>query len=110
MQENIVENILCSLDGVKRANPSGFFYEKIRARLNTPKKNLFDRMDFFFAKPAMALSLTSLVLALNLIVLEFDVIHTSRQSGNADNNVSINNDFESLTFGFVSDNEYVYNY
>jgi len=110
VQENIIENILGSLDGLERANPSGFFYEKIRTKLNTPERSLLDKMDFFFTRRSIALSLTSLILALNLIVLEADIIHTSRQSENADNSISINNDLESLVFGGVSDNEYAYTY
>jgi hypothetical protein len=110
MQERIVENILESFDGIKRADPPPFFYEKIRNRLNTPKGNFLDKMDFFFARPAMTLSLTFLILALNLIVLQLDVINTSRLSENTDNSVSTTHDFELLIFGNASDNEFVYNY
>ncbi|MFZ9386506.1 MAG: hypothetical protein ACO25B_01370 [Chitinophagaceae bacterium] len=62
-----IEDILNSLDGIKRAVPSGFFYTRLKARMEKELLPVPPRSGFL--KPAYVFPVLALVLALNAFVI-----------------------------------------
>lgn len=64
-----IEEILSSLDGVQRAQPSPFFYTRLNARLMRAEKNVWERITSFVARPVVAFAMVTGVILLNMSVL-----------------------------------------
>lgn len=64
-----IEEILNSLDGVQRAQPSPFFYTRLNARMTRIEKNVWEKITSFIARPVVAFAMVTGVILLNLSVL-----------------------------------------
>ncbi len=61
-----IERTLASLDGVQRAEPDGFFFTRLRARmLRKEPVDGWDRLIAVITRPAIAFTAIALILGLN---------------------------------------------
>jgi hypothetical protein len=58
-----IERTLQSLDGVKRAEANAFLFTRIKARMN--KKGSWEWVSSFVSRPAIAVAIVLLVMAIN---------------------------------------------
>jgi hypothetical protein len=63
IQQEIEQTLQC-LDGVKRAEANPFLFTRIKARMNK-KANVWERTFSFISKPAIAVAIVVLVMAVN---------------------------------------------
>ena len=83
-KNNRIEELLSSLDGIKRAAAPDFFYTRLRARMEqglTPKNTSRN----WVLRPVYIVSALFLVLALNIFVL----LKGQDETTNDDNNESV---------------------
>jgi hypothetical protein len=73
--EKMIEETLNSLDGMQRAEPRAFFFTRLQQRIQNRKKSLWDGLERFIGRPAVAL--TSVLL---LIILNVSLIITKEES------------------------------
>lgn len=64
-----IEVILNSLDGLQRAQPAPFFYTRLQARMTRAEKNVWEKITYFVSRPVIAFTMVSLVILINLAVL-----------------------------------------
>jgi hypothetical protein len=64
-----VDEALESLNAIKRAEPTPFFYTRLRARMEKEQKNAWERLAALLAKPAVATMSLVLILAINAFFL-----------------------------------------
>jgi hypothetical protein len=60
-----IEQTLQSLDGAKRAEANPFLFTRIRARMDKKSNNGWERAFSFLSKPAIAVAIVVLVMAVN---------------------------------------------
>ena len=72
-----IEEMMQSVDGIRRASPRPFLFTRLEARMQNDKKNIWSRLSSFVARPVIAFSCICLVLLLNAMV-----IFLSNSSGN----------------------------
>jgi len=63
IQQEIEQTLQC-LDGVKRAEANPFLFTRIKARMNK-RANVWERTFSFISKPAIAVAIVVLVMAVN---------------------------------------------
>ncbi|HEV8271492.1 MAG TPA: hypothetical protein VGQ04_09335 [Chitinophagaceae bacterium] len=63
IQQEIEQTLQC-LDGAKRAEANPFLFTRIKARMNK-KANVWERTFSFISKPAIAVAIVVLVMAVN---------------------------------------------
>ena len=63
IQQEIEQTLQC-LDGVKRAEANPFLFTRIKARIDR-KANLWERTFSFISKPAIAIAIVMVVMAVN---------------------------------------------
>lgn len=63
IQQEIEQTLQC-LDGVKRAEANPFLFTRIKARMDR-KANVWERTFSFISKPAIAIAIVLLVMAVN---------------------------------------------
>ncbi len=71
MSENIfkkIEDAMQSIDGIKKAAPTHFFFTRLEARMQN-KKNIWEKITVFLAKPSIAIASICLILMINSFVL-----------------------------------------
>ena len=96
-QHKEIENILNSLDGIKKASPGDFFFTRVQARLQKEEISLWGRIATFMAKPSVAMATLGLICLLNAAAFfyqqESDPASTMadqlEQSGNDDYNTTL---------------------
>ena len=59
------EEIIKSLDGIQRAEPSPFLYTRIHARLMKKQDNPFLNFFSFITRPAVAMAMVMIILLVN---------------------------------------------
>ena len=64
-----VEATLESLDGIQRAEPTPYFFTRLKARLERDQKNIWEKTGMFLARPAVAIAGLFFILALNAFIL-----------------------------------------
>jgi len=64
-----IEDVLNSLDGIRRAKAPDFFFTRLKARLDSEFDFGGGPLGRLLTKPALALSLAAVVVALNLAVI-----------------------------------------
>jgi len=67
--EKLVENALNSLNQIERAEPTPFFYTRLRAKMEKEQKNIWERLAAILARPVVATSTLLLILAFNAFFL-----------------------------------------
>jgi len=68
--ENKIDEILSSLDGIKRAEARPFMYTRVMARLQEDDvKSVWGRAVAFIARPAVALACLTAVIATNVFFI-----------------------------------------
>jgi hypothetical protein len=67
--ESKVEAALNSLDGMRSASPGPFFFTRVQARLQREEKNVWEKMIAFVCRPAVAITMTCLVITINAAVI-----------------------------------------
>ena len=81
-KENIkheIENTLQSLDGIKRAEANPFLFTRIKARMQ--KQSGWENLISFISKPAVALAVLIIVMAINGLTL-FNTPADNSNTGN----------------------------
>jgi hypothetical protein len=51
---NRIEEVINSLENIRRASPGPFFFERLQNRLRCEKLNLSERKEYFFSRPIIA--------------------------------------------------------
>lgn len=72
MKQNIqqkVEDTLNSLDGIQGAEPTPFFYTRLRTRMQSGERSVWVRMGSFIGKPAVVIAGLCMVLIFNAVLL-----------------------------------------
>ena len=64
-----VNEILESLDGIKRAEPRPYFYTRLTARLQQKEKTLWETIGYYLSKPVLVAICLSFVLVFNAFIL-----------------------------------------
>ena len=96
-QHNKIENILNSLDGIKKASPGNFFFTRVQARLHKEEISLWARIAAFITKPRVAMATLALICLLNAAALFYQrqsvsassIADQLEQSGNDDYNTTL---------------------
>ena len=86
IQQEIEQTLQC-LDGVKRAEANPFLFTRIKARMNK-KANVWERTFSFISKPAIAVTIVVLVMAVNGWALWDNSGSAASETVAADTNVS----------------------
>jgi hypothetical protein len=71
MREKIfkkVEDAMHSIDGIEKASPAPYFFTRLEARMQA-KKNVWEKITVFVAKPSMAFACICLIIMINAIVI-----------------------------------------
>ncbi|MDF2381137.1 hypothetical protein JMG10_06660 [Nostoc ellipsosporum NOK] len=63
------EEIMDSLDGIRRATPSPFLYTRVKARLQKEGRTIWERLGTFVARPVITVSTLVLVLIFNAVIV-----------------------------------------
>ena len=92
-----IENILNSLDGIRKASPGHFFYTRVQARLQKEEISFWGRITAFLSKPRVALATLFLICLLNAAALLYQqrafsatsMADQIEQSGNDDYNTTL---------------------
>ena len=89
-----VNEIIESVDGIQRANPSPYFYAKLMHKMNEMEEKKSPSFIFQF-KPVFVIGLLTVIFAMNAFLL-IDQTNKRNQSQNVvSNKVSTVNDFSS---------------
>lgn len=64
-----IEEVLNSIDNIKRATPKLYLFTRINARLNNQAKSFWEGMAVFISRPAVLILGLCLILAANVSVL-----------------------------------------
>jgi len=64
-----IDKALESLDGLQKAEPTSFFYTRVRARLEREERNVWETTGKFLARPVVAFAGLFLILGLNAFIL-----------------------------------------
>lgn len=67
--EKKIDQMLNSLEGIQRAEPTPFFFTRVKARLERDQKNIWEAAGSFLARPVIAFATLCLILALNGFIL-----------------------------------------
>ena len=67
--EKKIEETLSSLDGMHRASPRPFFFNRLQARLKENIRNRWENIGFFLSRPAVAIAAAFFIIALNLALV-----------------------------------------
>lgn len=84
LSPNKIEEILNSLEDVRRAEPLPFFYTRVRAKLEAASSTIWERVSTLISKPVIALAGISFILILNLFVIYSHSISLNNNSDQAD--------------------------
>jgi hypothetical protein len=68
--QNDIDNILSSLDEIKRAEARPFMFTRVMARLQKEEKGIWERIGFFIARPIVAVGCFVAVLVANYAVIK----------------------------------------
>lgn len=71
MQEKFnkkIEDILQSLDGIKKASPAPYFFTRLEARMER-ERNVWERVSAFVSKPVIAIASICLIITINTAVI-----------------------------------------
>jgi len=63
------EEIMDSLDGIRRATPAPFLYTRVRARLQKEGRTIWEQLGSFVARPVVTVSTLILVLIFNAVIV-----------------------------------------
>jgi hypothetical protein len=63
--ENLVDQTLNSLEGIRKASPKPFFFTRLKAKLMQVEQNGWDKLCSFIARPSIAFGLVAIILLLN---------------------------------------------
>jgi len=85
------EEILNSLDGIRRAEPQPYFYTRLSARLNR-EKNGWEKVASFISKPAFAIAAIALFLIINVTIL-FNSSSNATSSPQEESSLAVENDY-----------------
>lgn len=69
---NDIENILNSLNGLKRAEAKPFMHTRVMARLNSDEIGFWSQVGFFIARPIVAFCCLLAIIAVNYFVINSD--------------------------------------
>lgn len=64
-----IEQVLESVDGIRRATPQPWFYARVKARLQREEKSVWEVIGSVLSRPAVAMAGLAMILMLNIIVL-----------------------------------------
>jgi len=64
-----VNETLQSLEGIKRAEVTSYFFTRLKARLERDDKNIWETIGSLLARPAVAVAGLCVILALNAFIL-----------------------------------------
>ncbi len=94
MNNKNTEDILNSLDGMKRAIVPDFFYTRLKARMEKEQENPA-RPRWWVLKPVYAVAVIALVIVLNLavVLLKSDTQNSGTIAGDGDNYQTIAADY-----------------
>ena len=67
--EKKIDQVLSSLDHVRRAGPGPFFYTRVEARLNRKDRTVWEQISAFIAQPVVALTVICLIISTNALVI-----------------------------------------
>ncbi len=85
--ENKIEEILKSLEGLKRACAPAFLYGKIQTRLNADREYFFEKKSFFLIRPIIIASTLGVILLSDVIALESHSNRTTVESDDTGYNI-----------------------
>jgi hypothetical protein len=71
MREKIfkkVEDAMHSIDGIEKASPAPYFFTRLEAHMQA-KKNVWEKVTAFVARPSMAFACICLIIIFNAIVI-----------------------------------------
>jgi hypothetical protein len=106
-----IENILTSLDGIRRAEAPPFLYAKIQAKLRRSKEyNFLEKIGFFFSRPIIAISFLLLIFFIDGLAFYSSIIKPSAKSEKIDENLVASDSADETLFYGMSVNEYASNY
>ena len=94
IREDKFEQVLESLDCIKHANAPPFLYEKTQAKLNAPSNSFLKKIDCFIDRPAVIISIVSLILLMYAIIFESIFKHMSDNFENNAYGISIKDDLK----------------
>lgn len=64
-----IEEIMDSLDGIRRASPAPFLYTRVKARLQKEGRTVWEQLGTFVARPVITVSTLVLVLIFNVVIV-----------------------------------------
>lgn len=103
---NNIEEILSSLDGIKRAEVPAFLYGKITARLNSSENSLFEKFSKLISRPAIVISFLFIFLFMDGVVFQSFLKSMPEKSENSSEEFSTSDNLDEMLFYDVSDSEY----
>ena len=89
--KNNQEEILNSLNGIRRAEPQPYFYTRLMAKLDK-QKNGWEKVAGFISKPAFAIAAIALFLIINVTIL-FNSSSNATSSSQEESSLAVENDY-----------------
>lgn len=80
-----IEEILSSLDGIKRAEAPPFLYTRIQERLTSQRKSIFENLNILTSKPVRAITFLLLILLLDGLALQSTLSMPGKSEDSAEN-------------------------
>ena len=85
------EEILNSLDGMRRAEPQPYFYTRLMTKLDK-QKNGWEKVAGFISKPVFAIAMIALFLIINIAIL-FNSSSNATSSSQEESSLAVENDY-----------------
>lgn len=70
--ETKIETALASINNIKRAQPSIYFFSKILNKLERPKERLIDKWNALLLNPSLAFVSLVLILTINVVAIFYN--------------------------------------
>lgn len=109
MQEKFnkkIEDAMRSLDGIKEASPSPFFFTRLEARMQR-EMSVWDKVSSFIAKPVVAFACICLVIMINATII-FSSSNSQRAADTQNNELATVDEYSQLSsatfYEFVNTN------
>jgi hypothetical protein len=90
-----IDEVMHSLDGIKRASPGPFFFTRLEARMQN-ERNIWVKLSSLVARPVVAFSCICLLIVINVMVI-FLSGNTGRYSAQQGNELAAADEYSQLT-------------
>ncbi len=103
--EQQVEAAMNALDGAEKAMPKPFLLTRIQAKLHAKQETIWDKCLYFISRPAIAIVVVGIVIALNVFVVVNDNKTDETITDEVQNSFTTDDDDDVAANTLILDNE-----